>query len=99
LPDPAIAQDQNISQRTGGKSDNTGNPKKKQAKTVKHKVFFQYDSKNGKYTPAEFSLAISEHAREVIKSMASKKDNDQDKVAESKFRRYLRPDTEPIHHS
>jgi hypothetical protein len=49
LPDPAIAQDQNISQRTGGKSDNTGNPKKKQAKTQKHSVEFEFDTAMKRY--------------------------------------------------
>lgn len=97
LPDPANAQDQNINQRSGGGPSNTGSPKKKQAKTVKHKVFFQYNSKTGKYTPAEFSLALTEHAQQVIKSMADKKTNKQDDAVESRYRRYLQPDTPPVH--
>jgi len=98
LPDPALAQDQNINQRSpasgGSPKRSQKNPKKKQAKTVKHRVFFSYDSATNKYTPLEFSAAITQHAANVIKSMAQKKD--QDAAVESKYRRYLRPDTEPV---
>jgi hypothetical protein len=97
LPDPAIAQDQNINQRTGGGPSNTGSPKKKQAKTVKHKAFFEYNAKTAKYSKIEWSLAITQHAANVIKSMVDKKDSKQDDVVESRYRRYLQPDTEPVH--
>lgn len=55
LPDPALAQDQNISQRgpqTGGKSDNTSKKtQRKQAKTVKHSFLFEFDKQMLRYYP------------------------------------------------